>query len=269
MLKPLRQKIFKSIDELLDSNSYKIEYFEDFNFIQEDNPKFIKAYQGRRVVRSEILSDDDNEWTVEYIERNFASFHSCKHFKNLIEHQGDGKSWRGLYQIQEVALTERQNLFTAPFHPLLDKFQKLMDLSFEAGLPSVWEKFHFEFFNSYNKSENFQRIVDDDQMLDFAEIAPFFFLLLFGFVIAFFALLCEVFFHDFVVRLTEYFTKMKIKDSRQKYQKTKVKRIQVKRNKKKQNFIHSKNPKNHHKKNYCKKFLVKIVNNSLDKLFKR
>lgn len=238
MLRPVNQKLLKSIDELFESDNYKIQYFEDFNFVQEDNPKFLKAFEEERVISFEILSEDDEEWTSIYIENKFASMQSCKHFKNLIEHQGDGKSWRGLYQIQEVALTERQNLFTAPFHPLLDKFQKLMDLSFEAGLPIAWERFHYEFLNSYNRSENFQRNVEDDQMLDFFEIAPFFLILIFGFLIALLALLCEVFYHDFLLKLPKNYLRMKYqnyvlrvqrKNVKRKFMtRVKVKRIQVK-----------------------------------------
>jgi hypothetical protein len=224
MLKPIQEKLLKSIDELFESN-YKIEYFEDFNFTFYDNLKYRKALKENRVMSIDIFSDDDNEWVPEYIRRNFASLQSCKHFKNLIDHQGDGKSWRGLYQIQEVALIERQNLFTAPFHPLQEKFQDLMDFSFEAGLPMAWEKFHFEFLNFYNRTDKIVRKFDTKQILDFSSIAPIFLILIFGFQIALIALLFEVFFHDFLLKLPKDYFRKKIWSYAQ--EKFKVKTIQV------------------------------------------
>lgn len=201
MLQPIQQKLLKSINELFDSE-VKIEFFRDFNNLQKENPKYQKAFAQGRVITLETSFEDDSVWTSEYIKNNFASLQPCEHFKNLIKHQIDGKSWRGLYLIPEVAYTEVENFFTAPFHPYIEKFQELMDRSLEAGLPIAWEQFHYEFINKLYPPEITVKEIKQTKILNFDTIAPFFSILVFGFSIALFALLCEVFYHDFLAELS-------------------------------------------------------------------
>lgn len=141
MLKPIQQNIFNKIDSLLESD-YKIELNEDLYTIHEDNLKFQKVLHENRMQQLNSPSFEDDVWTKIAVDNRIATIHSCKHFRNLINNEGDGKSWREHYQISEVAFTERQNLFTTPFHPYKEKYQELMDRSFEAGLPVAWERFH-------------------------------------------------------------------------------------------------------------------------------
>jgi hypothetical protein len=193
MLKPVHQNFIKSIDELFDSD-YQIRKSSFINKIHEDNPRYQLAVENQRVVEKKNS-----------IRHKFANIRRCEFFINRMRFHGDGRSYKGTYQIPEVAYSLRRNLYVTPFHMFFDKFQYLMDLSFEAGLPTQWMNFYYDFyFFVCNKKERQVYIADEKEILDFNAILPFFLILAFGFSFALFALLCEIFYHDFISGLIDF-----------------------------------------------------------------
>jgi hypothetical protein len=157
---------------------------------------------------------------------NVALVQPCKHLKNVIENDGDGRSIEGMYQIPEVVFSVRKNLLTSPFHPFIEKFQHFMDLCFEAGLPSAWEKFHYQFLTDLYYRNIFKNN-EEKEVLDFREIAPIFGILLIGFSISLLTFLIEIFYHDFLKSLSKFYFKKLIFKKENEKKKVKVRRVKV------------------------------------------
>jgi hypothetical protein len=198
MLHPLEQKLFKNFEELLDSE-YKINYQELIHFDYQNNAKYQKALDDKRIIEVDL---NFGSLSNQSVENKMAVSQPCKYSKNLIDKLGNRKSYLGVYRIPEAAYIDRENLFVAPLHPYLDEFQRIMDWSFEAGLPIAWEIFYYEAHNEYYTPDNFTKETDISELiLDFSEILPFFLILAFGFSIALFAFLGEIFHHDFISKI--------------------------------------------------------------------
>lgn len=199
MLQPVYEKPLKTIDELFQSNlKFERKYFN--TFFNKENQDHQKIIQDDRIIDVD-LSPYDEVWTAQIIENKIALNQPCDHFKNTINEFGDGKSYLGIYQIPEVAYIYPENLYVAPFHPFLDNFQNLMDLSFEAGLPSAWKRFYFEFIRNFYSDLKTKEKLGDKITLDFVDIGPFFLILIFGYMAAVLVILMEIFYHDFIVKL--------------------------------------------------------------------
>ena len=68
-----------------------------------------------------VLRDENYRDKVAKV--NYANLDACKEIKFLIEVFGNGRSVFGFSYIPEAVYSDSLNLFTAPFHPMLDKFQ--------------------------------------------------------------------------------------------------------------------------------------------------
>lgn len=226
MLKPIQQTIFKTINELLESD-VNIE-LSSFKLLENlDNWRVQKVLNENRVVEFDFSYYKKINWPEEYRKRNIAFMQPCKAFKNYMERLGQGKTYYGLYQIPEPFLRYgRENLFVKPFHPFIDEFQRLMDLSFESGLHIAWERFFNDVFYLFSYREE----IKDKEILDANTIAPIFLILIFGFLIAIFAFLCEIFYHDFVLKISKKYLKKKFMNF---VRKLKIGEIQVRPMKKK------------------------------------
>lgn len=202
MLKPIKEKLLKSVDELFESN-LKIDFDENLENLYSDNKKYQKVVEQNRVQEVPYHIDDLTNYLFN---ENIAMLQDCKKQK-VFQHFGSGKSHNNLYIIPQPVFIYRDDLTIAPLHPYFDKFQYLMDLCFEAGLHRGWELFYDTFsFNYYQdlRAEN----QDEKEILDFTSIFPFFLMLVFGFLIALFVFLCEIFHRDFLSQLSrKYFIK--------------------------------------------------------------
>lgn len=196
MLQPVERKWLKSVDDFLNSDIKVHKDFYDEILGMMDSERFREALPIDRKGEIECSIRGDHVGVL-CGDVNVAYLSQCKFYRNMIEYFGDGKSYYRMYQIHEVLFTERITLFVPDSHPLKDKFQYLMDISFEAGLPIAWERFYFENLKVYLFDEKKQRNLERDQILDFYTILPFFLILAFGFIMAIFAFFCEIFYHDF------------------------------------------------------------------------
>lgn len=191
MLQPVQQKFARNIDELFKSD-VNILTTPDLDQVYGINPDFQK-----RAVNLTISMKIDQNWTHFYIKNNLATQFPCGYFANKIQKYGNRRSYKGMYLIPETSEMEVRNFFVYTFHPFLEKFQNIMDLSIEFGLHKAWERLYYEYFNTRWMP---QAITPDEEndILDFDAILPFFLILAFGYLIALFALLCEIFYHDFL-----------------------------------------------------------------------
>lgn len=205
MLNPVEEKVFSTIDELLESEM-KLKHDLIFEVLQQANPKYQRAVKDGRVIKFEESSD----WTGQLVEMNCAKFVPCKPYKNEIEHDGDGKKYKNLYLIPDVAFTQREDFYSCPYHPYIDILQELMDQTFEAGLHQAWEKTFYQIYTTLNSVRKPEKTGKED--LDFDAIIPFFLILAVGFLAALIALLCEIFFHDFVTELSKDYFRRKFSE---------------------------------------------------------
>lgn len=208
MLQPVQEKLLKSIDEFLASDIKLQRYFYN-KLIFHDKQKYENALKNRVeelhcYLRTGLAVASCGEIKTAII----ADYH---YYKKLTDILGDGKNYFGLYLIPETVYTERINLFTADFHPYIEQFQQLMDRSFEAGLPAVWDRFYFEMANQVTRNRKISKNNYEKIILDFFDIAPFFLVLAFGFSIAIQILLWEIFYHEFLFfLLIQWSAKLKI-----------------------------------------------------------
>lgn len=208
MLKPLQHKLLKSIEELIESD-VRVFGWNNVKRRFSDQLKYEHALsrEGKLVSRDQITSfygSGDRDTFGFFYNHSIAALVSCDFWKNQIKFNGDGTSSKGIYLIPEPIDTTRFSLAVAPFHPFVERYQQLMDLSLEAGLPMAWKRFYdndyvevlFDFYRGRPRTT-------DEQNLDFAAIIPFFLILAIGHSIALFALLSELFFHDFIKNLSK------------------------------------------------------------------
>lgn len=210
MLKPVQQNLLKSVDELFES-TLRIE-FTSLDLLYEDNPKYQRVKKQNDRIVGFTPSPIGEGWTEECTDYHIAVKYPCEEFRMFMESGGDGKTYRGMYMIPEVVYIDRDDLFIGPFHPYLDKFQYYMDISFEAGLHQAWDsQFERVLVEHYIHKIEKRKIEDENQILDFVAIGPFFLILIFGYLMATFALFGEIFYHDCLARLSKSFIRQKLR----------------------------------------------------------
>jgi hypothetical protein len=104
-----------------------------------------------------------------------------------------------VYILKERFFIEFLCLDAGILNPYIEKFQELMDLSFEAGLPKMWTNFlNADMFEKVHWTQFYEDDIPSDS-LEFEQIFPIFRVLSIGFLIAGFVLLLEIFHFDFWV----------------------------------------------------------------------
>lgn len=224
MLHPSEEKLLSTFDQVFESDLMIVKD-DRMKELYKNNPGYQKADHDGRVIEY----DDLGNWTKNLVRKNLVDLQPCNLMRQRIEYEGDGTKYEGLYLISDPVYYTENDLYTRPFHPYIDKFQYLMDLSFEAGLPQAWLKFYYaKWFEGYkNVSTPEEKI-----FLDLGLIAPFFLILAVGFIAAFIALSFEIFYHDFVSELSKEYFQQKFR----KYilreldvEDIKIKKVQVKK----------------------------------------
>lgn len=197
MLNPLQQKKLKSVRELLESDQ-KIFYDEDFHATMEDNPKYQTLINDKRVNLGSLEAKDDEAqiWPCYFIDFRMRNSPN----KDV--------TWDKQYKISDIVYSYQLVLRIGLFNPFQEKFQQLMQLSFEAGLMSAWKVMNHEYFldppeQSY-VHERFKFLLASKEILDFSSMIPIFAILLIGSLISLIALLIEIFYHDFLVPYFKY-----------------------------------------------------------------
>jgi hypothetical protein len=104
-----------------------------------------------------------------------------------------------VYILKERFFIEFLYLDAGILNPYIEKFQELMDLSFEAGLPKMWTNFlNADMFEKVQWTQFYEDDKPSDS-LEFEQIFPIFGVLSIGFLISGFVLLLEIFHFDFWV----------------------------------------------------------------------
>lgn len=197
MLHPLQHDLLKSNDELFESN-IKINDIS-VQAVFQYNSKYQKALKENRI--KSFFTYDDSNWAKKALQENIAVIsHICL---------GSGESWNGMYQIPEM-IRVRYDLYTPPYDPYIEKIQKLMDQSFESGLPTAWQKFYSSERSQYHPIAKTVSMEEEKDVLDFDSLAPFFLIPIIGCSIAAFAFLCEIFYHDFLSNITQAYLRRKL-----------------------------------------------------------
>lgn len=196
MVEPKRILPFKTVNDLLGSK-YELSSNDFLNFMAQDNPKFKKAVSEGRVSK------------FDKIKTNHAFTMPCSEVQLSLLYGVRGMSYEKMYILPEPLSYEFLRLKVGYLNPFLNKFQRLMDLSFEAGLLSAWRTFHeMTTREAYHKegltatSPFFKK-----DILDFEQIQPIIMILLIGLGISLLALLCEIFYHDFVSKHSYFWRK--------------------------------------------------------------
>lgn len=194
MINPLEGKQFKTFDELLESDKSLIVTKMMLNSLK-NNQKFQKLFENNRILTEFPTSNTHDE--------KLAIWQPCDGVDlglSLGDDFIDGY-YRNKYKIHQPFSLYFIQLEAGRVNPYLDKFQHLMDLSTEAGLPKAWKMFfEHDVANHQNRSrrENYEA---DFESLNFSHIIPMFLILAFGFVLAFFVFLIEIFYCDFIAKM--------------------------------------------------------------------
>jgi hypothetical protein len=188
MIEPYPENRLETVQDLLDSN-YGIATDEGFAFI-------IKNNEGFKALRSKIKATDINisaKFRHEIELKRYALVSLCEvldsDLKQTLNHELISDHF---YMLPEVISWEYIRLEAAPFNPYLEKFQYLMDLSFEAGLPHMWKVFEDMDESSVIRPQH-SDILDNLRLEDLYEVFMIL-IILHGLSMA--ALFGEIFYHD-------------------------------------------------------------------------
>jgi hypothetical protein len=189
----------------------------------KQNPKYQKMIAENRWIKVASLKN--------YKMKDLASFLSCPTLDYLVNFSTLKNSFHGKYKLPQPAFATHKRLYAGIMNPYIEKFQHLMLISFEAGLPRMWRLFHYrklkkldiETTVEYRKNEI---IKEEKTDVDIEALIPIFVILVIGLLLALFAFLCEILVHDLVKPYIKY-RKMKGNRIRRKNLNAKVKRNQV------------------------------------------
>lgn len=220
MLKPIEVELLKSADELFKSD-IKIEFDKVVDLVHENNENYQEAVKQNRVGNFIPFSIAGYDFIKIVTEKNLAIVNHCIFKTKDVSVVIGPKKY---YQLPEPVYSHRFDFMIGPLSPYLDKFQEIMNIGFEVGLPIAWENFNDIFQSFINIKRTTKYESEEKILLDFDSILPYLLVLAFGFSIAFLALLCEIFHHDF---LSQFTSDLFLKNFRSKIQKINVRRIKV------------------------------------------
>lgn len=184
MMEPVLVQKFKKFEDLIKS---------DVKLATNANPldrQYFKDSKSEKIISSISVNNLKNILlTCDFLD-----------FYNEYEMKRNSKE-NSSYILDEKLFIEQIMLDAGILNPFIEKLQNLMDLSFEAGLPKIWNLMSkYELFNLVNSRKTLPQFASmklPTDSLSFYEIMPIFGILSIGFLIAGFLLLLEIFHHDF------------------------------------------------------------------------
>jgi hypothetical protein len=164
----------------------------------ENNSNYQKKKSLNEISEQYLINDDDKSeiWPCELTDY-FMSFSRDRDV-----------TFDGKYKISEIAYSNQISLEVGFLNPYQEKFQNLMQISFEAGLMKAWKLFlkerNFSLKDLEENSENNEKLAKTKEILDLNSFIPIFVILLIGYFLAGFGLLAEVFYFDFIEPYKKY-----------------------------------------------------------------
>lgn len=199
MMNPLKVTLMKDIDELFASH-YEIGVEQAFSYIFKYNPNYQKAVAENRVNLYKKFNRSD-----------IAIPYPCYFEYTVFKYDKIALKLSDYYVIHYQNAMRFSTIDMGVKNPLIDKFQYLMDWSFEAGLIDAWVNSYLisirDFFINSGKKAIVSEIPNDT--LDFSQILPICVILLIGHVLAILAFLCEIFYKDVVSEFGYYHEKLR------------------------------------------------------------
>jgi hypothetical protein len=179
-------KYLKSVKDLLESH---------FEIIADEAVQY--SFQNYTQYSSRISSSNlptDFKYDTNMIHQRYAFVRLCYVAEQILNSQlGNKRFWSEYYYILPERIPNQFIRLEASFlNPFLERFQYYMDLSFEAGLPTMWKAFESHMVYKPEESNNY---------LELKDLAPVFLILFVGCALSGFVLLIEICYIDFIRHL--------------------------------------------------------------------
>lgn len=210
----MKLSTFKTWQELLESD-YEIITEDYFHRSLLNDSTYLKAIKdGRIKLFYELYRNIGNTSSSQIWE--------CIALKAYMKHRTSEFDPENYYILPERVHSEYTALDVGYMNPFLREFQRLFDLSFEAGLFDMWATFQMmsEIQNNLESGTLLDLEKYKSDSLDFSQILPICVILLIGHSLSLFVFLCEIFYFDFL-RYFGYF-KQKFKERKSKLFRRKV-----------------------------------------------
>ncbi len=134
MLSPIRQKFFKTVEDVFKSD-YKFSIFSYTYTLYKDDPKYQEMFKNNRIDYTDaekILNMVNDDF---FSQNKVVAEIDCKEYKMEIERRGDGKSLTGFYLVNDPIFSKPTGMVFNPMNPYLGRFQGKLSHSKARTLP--------------------------------------------------------------------------------------------------------------------------------------
>ncbi|CAG9811091.1 unnamed protein product [Chironomus riparius] len=206
MIEPIQEERLLTFDDLVASN-YKIMTDELFARMisGSDSYKILKP----RLNTSLVLMT--SELSEELARKFYVFIMTCDQAEMIIDKEliRENKTVSKFYYLlPEKFMPFLIQLEASYLNPFLERFQYYMDLSFQAGLPYIWEVFYSKLYEM-PFGYNHQNVNVYFQLNDLTQV---FSILIIGNVLSALAFLIEIFFHDILAKLNLSYLARKLRN---------------------------------------------------------
>ncbi|KAL7012864.1 hypothetical protein ACKWTF_015084 [Chironomus riparius] len=227
MIQPEIENRIKTVKELIESDM-RILMSDHFIGIVKDSKEFQAVKSRVDVLDAEKLLTIKmrEDMIVSSIDQKSVIIMQCDCVRSFL--QKYLKAMMNYYLLPQKIISTHGHLAVGNQNPFLKKFQYLMDLSFEAGLPHAWKLLLDRNFDEDTRSGH------ELGNLRLKDLSQIFYFMIFGHACAVFVFLIEVFFRDFIVKLDWSYYASKLRNFVNELSKLKIKKqivIKQKKNK--------------------------------------
>lgn len=213
MMDPMKTPLFKDLNDILKSNYLFVATGYFVKIMRESNNSlFMEAKEKGRI----LTHYTQEKMNSEISKVDFAiAMEGFRHEAFIPFSQ-----FKPMYKTQESMFTGYYRLDVGALNPLIEKLQRLMDLSADHGLLQAWEGSWEISWRKVALRLGLKRklkLEDIKATLNLSQILPICVVLLIGLGVALIVFIFEVFYHDFVSQLDYYVEKMKINQTRRKW----------------------------------------------------
>ncbi|KAL7012863.1 hypothetical protein ACKWTF_015083 [Chironomus riparius] len=214
-IQPEYEHRINTVKELIESDM-RILVSDRFAEIVKDSKEF-QAVKSRVdiIIPKTITFDELNNALNTSVKEKSAIILQCDCVRIFLDRYISAMT--NYYVLPQKIITTYGHLAVGNQNPFLQKFQHLMDLSFEAGLPQAWDLF-FERKNE-KSLENGHQLSN----LSLKDLSQIFYFMIIGHACAAFVFLIEVFYCDFIEKLDLSFYNLKLRNCINEFSKLKVK----------------------------------------------
>jgi len=232
MIQPESENRIKTVKELLDSDM-RISVADYFADVVKNSKEFQAINSRMDVFNSDLQTA--GEIILRTLYENRVLILKCRLVPSFMNWFDTVR--KNYYKLPQNIITSFGYLGVGYHNPFIQKFQHLMDLSFEAGLPQAWILFLDQ--NDYEVTTHSHESAN----LGLKDLSQVFYLLIIGHVCSIFMFLFEIFFHDFIDKIDLSFYTSKLRNYINELGKLKQKKRVVVRRKKNVLNKKSKRPK--------------------------